>query len=298
MALVDSDLKLSNTAETTGKDMAENHAPLLGGLRNKGIAINGTEQQPLVTVVTAIFNGRQYVEGCLESVLCQDYPNIEHLILDAGSTDGTIEILRRFDERIAYWKSEPDRGLYDAWNKALQIARGEWICFLGVDDVLLPGAIRSYMELAMQHPEAEYLSARVRWVHPDGYQRINGKPWRWGEFARWMCVSHVGSMHRRWLYERLGNYDLSYGSAADYELLLRARQTLQAAFMPVVTAIMRTGGVSDGPRAFADATRAKIVSGGRNPMLAKLELRIGNVRYHLRPLRRAAGRLKAKFFSI
>jgi hypothetical protein len=106
-----------------------------------------------------------------------------------------------------------------------------------------------------------------------------------------MSVAHVGSMHRRTLFDRLGLYNTSFGSAADYELLLRARGLLQAAYMPVTTVIMRTGGLSDDPNAFADATRAKIISGGRNPTLAVLEFQIARVKAFLRPLRRAFGRI-------
>lgn len=265
-----------------------------GGKRLKGILGQNYADQPLVTVVTAVFNGQPYIAGCLESVLSQDYPNIEHIVLDAGSRDGTLDVLRQFDNRVAFWKSEQDRGVYDAWNKALQEARGEWICFLGADDEFLPGAVSAYMALAAKNPEAEYLSSRVRWVHESGYERTNGRPWKWKEFLRWMCVSHVGSMHRRSLYDRLGVYDLTFGSAADYELLLRARSTLKAAFMPVTTAIMRAGGLTDGKFAFVDATRAKIETGGRNPLLAAIELKIGKIRHRLRPLRRAGGRFMAR----
>ena len=249
---------------------------------------------PLVTVITAVLNGVDTIKSCIESVLRQDYPKIEHIILDGGSTDGTLDVLRQYDDRIALWKSAPDRGVYDAWNKALLEARGSWISFLGADDEYLPGAISAYMTLAASNPHAEYMSARVRLVHTSGYQRTAGRPWRWKEFSRWMCVSHVGSMHRRTLYDRLGNYDLSFGSAADYEFLLRARWELATAYMPRLTAIMRLGGLTDGPNAFADATRAKIATGRRNALLATAELRVANVRYFLRPLRRAIGRLVAR----
>ena len=264
---------------------------LCGGKQLKGIVAKNSADFPLVTVVTAVFNGERYVAGCLESVLLQDYPNIEHIVLDGGSSDGTADVLRRYDERIAFWKSEPDNGVYDAWNKALEEARGEWICFLGIDDEFMPGAVSAYMELAAKHPEAEYLSSRARWVHPSGYERIRGSAWTWKKFLRAMCVSHVGSMHRRSLYDRLGTYDTSFGSAADYELLLRARDSLKTAYMPVTTVMMRADGMSDDRNAFADATRAKILTGGRNPKLAEIELTIARAKFVLRPVRRTLGRV-------
>jgi glycosyltransferase involved in cell wall biosynthesis len=265
-----------------------------GGKRMTGILPQGSAGLPLVSVVTAVFNGRSYIQDCLESVLNQNYPNIEHIVMDGGSTDGTLEVLRQYDDRIALWKSEPDKGVYDAWNKALTEARGEWICFLGADDEFLPGAVSAYMALAASHPEAEYLNSRERWLHADGYERTRGKPWTWPGILRQMCMAHVGSMHRRTLFDRLGTYDLSFGTAADYELLLRARGTLRTAYMPITTVMMRGGGMTEGRSALANATRAKIFTGGRNPTLAAIELGIANAKFFLRPLRRAAGRLTAR----
>ncbi len=247
---------------------------------------------PLVTVVTAVFNGEAYLSGCLESVLRQDYPNIEHIVMDGGSQDGTVDILRQYDDRIALWRSEPDKGIYDAWNKALAEARGEWICFLGCDDELLPGAVSAYMTLAAKNPEAEYLSSQVRWVHPSGYvNTAHGHPWSWKRFSKAMCVAHPGSMHRRSLFERLGVYDTSYRTAADYEFLLRARSELKAAFMPVVTAMMRAGGASDSSYALLEAYRARTLTGHRNLLLAKAELWELRARFKLGPLRRTLGKL-------
>jgi glycosyltransferase involved in cell wall biosynthesis len=219
--------------------------------------------------------------------LRQDYPNIEHIVMDGGSKDGTVDVLRQYDDRIALWRSAPDRGLYDAWNKALAEARGEWICFLGVDDEFLPGAISAYMELARRNPQAEYLSSNVRTVHPSGFERIIGRPWTWRQFSQWMCTAHVGSMHRRSLFDRLGTYDISYRIVADYELLLRARSHLKTAFMPIATAMMRAGGNSDQRKAFVEQARAKVTTGGRNKLLTTLEHLGKNAKFTLRPLRYA-----------
>jgi len=263
---------------------------LSGGKRLKGILAENSADQPLVTVVTAVYNGQSYMAGCLESVLRQDYPNVEHIVLDGGSCDGTVDVLREYDDRIALWRSEPDGGVYDAWNKALAEARGEWICFLGVDDEFLPGAISAYMALAAANPNAEYLSSNVRWVHPSGFQKILGQPWTWGAFSQWMCTPHVGSMHRRSLFDRLGGYNISYRIVADYELLLRARDALRTAYMPIITVVMRAGGTSDTCRAFLEQARAKISAGGRNALLTTVELYAKIAKYSLRPLRYAMAR--------
>jgi glycosyltransferase involved in cell wall biosynthesis len=268
-----------------GVAMQVDYESRCGGQRLKGIFAEGTAKLPLVTVVTAVFNGQPYVAGCLESVLTQDYPYIEHIVLDGGSSDGTVDVLRKYDDRIALWRSEPDRGVYDAWNKALLEAHGEWICFLGVDDEFLPGAVSAYMELAARNPQAEYLSSRVKWVHSSGHERIVGSAWTWKRFSKSMCTAHVGSMHRRGMYDRLGIYDTSYRIVADYEFLLRARGELVAAYLPRTTVMMRAGGVSCASIALVEAARAKVATGGRNKLLAAMELRIANAKYLLRPLR-------------
>jgi len=276
--------------------MQAQQASVCGGKRLHDVVLENRAGLPLVTVITSTFNGQPYVAGCLESVLRQDYPNIEHIVMDGGSRDGTVDILRRYDDRIALWKSEPDKGIYDAWNKALAEAQGEWICFLGCDDELLPGAVSAYIALAAKNPEAEYLSSQVRWVHPSGYVNpAHGRPWSWKRFSKAMCVAHPGSMHRRSLFERLGTYDTSYRTAADYELLLRARGELKAAFMPVVTAIMRAGGASDNSDALLEAYRARTLTGQRNVLLAKTELWEFRIRFKLGVFRRALGRLIAQW---
>jgi len=265
-----------------------------GGKRLKGTFAQGNAEFPLVTVITAVFNGQQYMAACLESVLAQDYPNIEHLVLDGGSRDNTVDVLRQYDDRIAFWKSEPDKGVFDAWNKGIAEARGEWICFLGSDDELLPGAVSAYMALAAANPQAEYLSSRVQWTYPSGYVRIIGQPWTWAKYSKFMCVAHPGSMHRRSLLSRLGQYGPDYRIVQDYELLLRARDQLKAAYTPAITVMMRAGGISDTAIALTETKRAKICTGKRNSFLATIEFYIAHVKFRLSPLRRLFAKLAAR----
>jgi glycosyltransferase involved in cell wall biosynthesis len=105
--------------------MQMNKTLLCGGKRLDGGMAIGNSECPLVSVITAVFNGDQYLAGCLESVSSQDYPNIEHIVLDGGSTDSTVNILRQYSDRVAYWASEHDSGVYDAWNKGLREAHGD-----------------------------------------------------------------------------------------------------------------------------------------------------------------------------
>lgn len=106
--------------------MQTNPTVVSGGRRFIGIFAENRPGQPLVSVITSTLNNGQSLTECLESVLSQDYPNIEHIVMDGGSTDNTIDVLRQQEDRIAFWKTEPDKGIYDAWNKALPEARGNW----------------------------------------------------------------------------------------------------------------------------------------------------------------------------
>jgi glycosyltransferase involved in cell wall biosynthesis len=264
--------------------MQKEVASISGGKRLRGASTPANSTLPLVTVITAVFNGQDCIAGCIESVLNQDYPNIEHLILDGGSKDGTIDVLRRYDEKLELWVSEPDAGVFDAWNKGLDLARGEWIAFLGSDDIYLPGAIATYVELARKNPQAEFLSSRAKLDHPTGYSPVFGGPWEWPRFATAMSTIHVGTMHHRGLFSRLGKFDMQYRIAGDYEFMLRAKETLRTAFTPEVTVVMRAGGLSDSTAGLYEAKRAKIKNGVRTALTADLELRRAIMRFHLRRL--------------
>ncbi len=96
---------------------------------------------PLITVVTVVFNGAQFLEETIQSVIHQTYPNIEYIIIDGGSTDGTLDIIRKYDYAIDYWVSEKDAGIYDAMNKGISLASGVWINFMNAGDVLIDSSI-------------------------------------------------------------------------------------------------------------------------------------------------------------
>lgn len=111
------------------------HKLIKGGFRNQ----SDLSRPPLITVITVTFNAAAHLQNCIQSVLNLASRNVEHLIIDGGSTDGTLEILQNYNQQIAYWQSEPDQGIYHAMNKSLKLAKGEWLLFLGADDQLLPG---------------------------------------------------------------------------------------------------------------------------------------------------------------
>ncbi len=109
---------------------------------------------PLVSIVTPSFNQARFLEDTLRSVLSQDYPRLEYIVIDGGSIDGSVEIIARYADRLAYWESVPDRGQVDAINKGLRRARGEIVAWLNSDDLYMAGAVRQAVEALQAHPEA------------------------------------------------------------------------------------------------------------------------------------------------
>lgn len=107
-----------------------------GGLRAQGYFKQRLPNKPLITVITVVYNGEKFLENTILSVLNQSYDNVEYIVIDGGSTDGTVDIIKKYERQIDYWVSEKDRGIYDAMNKSLDIAFGDWQIFLGADDVL------------------------------------------------------------------------------------------------------------------------------------------------------------------
>lgn len=106
-----------------------------GGLRTKGIKKRSLVKNPLITIVTVVYNGKDSIEQTINSVINQEYKNIEYIIIDGNSNDGTLDIIKKYEHRIDYWQSEKDNGIYDAMNKAIKNASGDWINFMNSGDL-------------------------------------------------------------------------------------------------------------------------------------------------------------------
>lgn len=259
-----------------------------GGLRTRGYFKRSTandERRPLITIITAVFNAQKTLAATIESVINQSYDNIEFIIVDGGSTDASVDIMRKYDQYIDYWVSQPDAGIYDAWNRGVKLASGDWLAFLGADDAYLSGAIDGYVDFLANHPSGtlEFVSSKVSLVKDTKVLREVGHAWRWSIFRQYMGVAHVGAMHRRTLFEKYGLFDDSFKICGDYELLLRPRDRLGADFFDEVTVNMEVGGVSDtNVRVFDEAARAKILSGKRSVLLSHLEKHWAKLKWRVR----------------
>ncbi|MVM34081.1 glycosyltransferase [Spirosoma sp. HMF4905] len=233
--------------------------------------------KPLVSIIIAVYNGGDYLEGAIKSILVQEYKNYEIIIIDGGSSDNTLEIIDLYKQDIFYTISEPDNGIYSAWNKGLKVASGDWIAFLGSDDILYPHAFQSYINYITDHPNKElleFISSRINLVN-NNLEIIDtvGKAWDWPLFKRNMITWHVGCFHSKNLFAKYGLFDEDYKVSGDYELLLRPKELLQTGYLPVTTVMMRDGGVSTRLlfKAIDETYRAKvknkIISSSISPLL-------------------------------
>ena len=206
---------------------------------------------PRISIVVAVLDAAAALPSCLASVFEQSWPERELVVVDGGSTDGTVAILRRESARIAHWESSRDRGICHAWNKALERVRGEWVLFLGADDRLAsPDALaRAASELGRNGSACGVVYGSVAVLGPNGALRaVVGRPWSEArvDFAHRMAIPHQATFHHRSLFERHGRFDESFRICGDYEFLLRELKAGQARFLPgIVVTAMAGGGLSD-----------------------------------------------------
>jgi len=201
-----------------------------------------------VTIVTAVRNRAATLARTIESVLAQTYPEVEHVVIDGASSDGTVDVIRRYAERLAHWQSEPDRGISDAFNKGVAAARGDCIGLLNADDWLEVEQIERAVT-ALGRSGADFVFGDLLYHDAAGRAlfRIRGDPHYARAIARGMPdVNHPTLLARREVYERVGAFNPALRFAMDYDWLLRAhRAGFRGAYAPQVVGHMTLAGVSD-----------------------------------------------------
>lgn len=182
-----------------------------------------------ITVVTPSFNQAVFLEACIRSVVRQEYPDLEYLIIDGGSTDGSVDIIKRYEGHLAYWVSEKDSGQYDAINKGFERATGEILAWLNADDMYLPWTFEVVAEIFSAFPEVEWITSLFPLVWDERGRVIRCTPVRGFDrrlFFRGGKIQQESTFWRRSLWERAGGrLDTSFHLAADVELWARFWQT-------------------------------------------------------------------------
>jgi glycosyltransferase len=201
-----------------------------------------------ISIITVVLNNAEYIETCIQSVLNQDYENVEYIIIDGGSTDDTIDIIKKNEKSISTWISEPDRGIYDAMNKGIEKSSGDIIGILNSDDMyandnVIEEVVDSFLKTKadtcygdLVYVDRCNINKTIRYWKSNSYNKNN--------FRRGWMPPHPAFFVRRSIYERFGLFNLDFPLAADYELMLRFlyKYDVSTTYIPKCLITMRTGG--------------------------------------------------------
>lgn len=226
--------------DSTGKRQGE------GGLRLHGTFKRNKINAPLVTVITVVYNNKETIGQCINSVLNQTYENIEYIVIDGHSTDGTLEEILEFESELDYFVSEPDKGIYNAMNKGLALAKGDYIIFVNADDFFLTTAIEDSLDNISAH-ELDLSYAGFSYMEENGYVALydEGRAWDESMLIQGIPGGHETILAHKDCYNLLGGYDETFKIAADYDWVMRAfRAGFCGRRLNKQTLVMRMGGAS------------------------------------------------------
>jgi len=196
---------------------------------------------PKVSIVTPSYNQAGFIEETIQSILGQNYPDIEYIIVDGASTDGSPEIIRKYESQLAWWVSEPDKGQSDAINKGFAHATGDILTWVCSDDTLLPGAVSTIVDLFARHPDAGMIYGDALLTDPAG-EKIGvclGKPYSLRTLTIYATVPQPASFFSRAAWEQFGPLDSKIHFAMDRDLFLRMAGRTPIYYEPALLATMR-----------------------------------------------------------
>ena len=203
-----------------------------------------------ISVVTVVYNNAATIKDCINSVLAQDYPDVEYIIIDGGSTDGTVEIVKGYEDKIDKFISEKDKGLYDAMNKGIKIATGDVVGTLNSDDFFYDSHVLTNIANAFTDEDTDAVIGDIVFIKDDAEQKVLRKyssaKWLPRRFAWGYMPAHPSFFAKKSLFDGLGYYKTDYRIASDYELLIRFLfvNRINWKYLPLTTTKMRLGGAS------------------------------------------------------
>lgn len=222
-----------------------------GGLRAKNICKRSLPGKPLISIITVVFNGAETLQDTIMSVMRQSYNNIEYIVIDGGSSDATVDILRQYNQTIDYWLSEKDGGIYDAMNKGIAVCTGDYVGMLNSDDMLSDEYVVQDIVDRFCQTQVDAVFSYLNIVDKNNIKKIQRK-YRVSKFSLALLRMGVMPAHptfycKKSCYEQTGEYKTDYKIAADFEMLTRllVRQKIVWSCIDRVTVIMRSGGLSD-----------------------------------------------------
>ena len=231
-----------------------------GGLRTHGYFKQNIIDKPLITVVTVVYDGEKYLEKTILSVINQTYNNVEYIIIDGGSTDGTVDLIKKYEDKIDYWISETDKGIYDAMNKGIDSALGKWINFMNADDRFYDRKVLEVIFHKNNFNDAVMIYGKHQVIYTNTNRKTRiAKPgkvsnlWKGSQFSH-QSVFVLLSLHK-------GNkYNVLNKIGADFEFFYKMyRRGKNFYFVDVVISSITSGGISDISRAASIVSWWKVV---------------------------------------
>lgn len=204
------------------------------------------QKRPIVSIITPTLNSERFIRDNMKSILSQTYPNIEHIIIDGGSTDNTVAIVREMDPK-AVIISEPDEGISDAFNKGLKIAKGDIIAILNSDDYYgLNTVVERVAQVFESDRGVKLLYGKVRGIDPVTGETavVYGEPFSMAKMEKRLIIPHPAVFACREVYEKVGLFSLDYKISMDYDYLLKAAHSYNPRFLDEELTVLRLGGAS------------------------------------------------------
>ena len=193
-----------------------------GGQRINGhIKCRGNEEEPLISIITIVYNGDKHLERTIKSVLAQSYRNIEYIIIDGSSTDRSLEIIKRYGGNIDLWNSEPDDGISDAFNKGLFFATGDYVGFINSDDWYEKDGISSLVREI--NPNYSIYCGHLNLYSPVSNEFVKLHKSNPGRIFQTMRIAHPSTLVSKSIFDQIGGFSPDYRYAMDYDFILRAR---------------------------------------------------------------------------
>lgn len=215
----------------------------------------------LISIITIVRNGAEFIGETIESVLSQNYQGIEYIVIDGLSTDGTVEIIQSYGSGITFWKSEKDEGIADAFNKGLAASTGDYVLYLNADDKLAgPEVISQMVEMMHKHELPTLIYGDIDFIDRQSgqFMRRASIPFSSRSLLQGRMFPHPSLFTHRSYFEKYGNFDTRFKITMDYEWLLRGALKERVVHVPMLVTYFRDGGISnlDEKRVIAEAIMA------------------------------------------
>jgi len=227
-----------------------------GGLRTKGYFKKSYEDKPLISIITVVFNGEKYLEQTIQSLIGQTYDNVEYIIIDGGSRDGTLDIIKKYEDKIDYWVSEKDGGIYDAMNKGLSVCIGDIVGIVNADDILYKDTLLKVSN-AISMRDIDYTYGSVHFMNQK--EIIMGEMFSLSdediENKKYIDIPfpHPSLFVKKEIYKEIGLFNTKFKLSADYDFSLRLlRENYKGFNLDMATGKFRSGGSSGGLSTFLD----------------------------------------------